>query len=115
METKSGSSETTETCRIEVKLSDQDLRRLDDRARLAGTDRAEYVSRLIRQSLDAAPGEEALHADMTFAEILAPVHEYSRRMDYTEAELDAVFEQAREEAYQQRRAGKRPGEPAEVF
>ena len=51
----------------------------------------------IRRSLDAAPGEEALRPDMTFAEILAPVREYSRRMGYTEEELDTVFEQAREE------------------
>jgi hypothetical protein len=110
METKAEPRETAETFRVEVELSAQELRQLDERARQAGTGRAEYISHLIRQSLDLAPGDETLHPDMTFAEILAPVHDYSRKMGYTEEELDAVFEQAREEAYQERRAAERRAE-----
>ena len=84
---------------IEVKVSDETLKRLDERARHIGQDRAEFAGKLIEKEL-AEP--EAPKADKTFDEILAPIRQGFAETGMTEDELDQMFEEAREEVWQER-------------
>jgi metal-responsive CopG/Arc/MetJ family transcriptional regulator len=102
METTSKPAERTATRSIEARLSDDELRRLDERARRAGVDRAECIGQLIRDGLAADSDAEALHPGMTFEEILAPVHREFAESRMTEGELTRFFEEVREEAWQDR-------------
>lgn len=69
---------------------------LEQRARERGFgDIAKYVERLITTDLLAAK---------SFDEILAPIRKTFQESDMSENELDALFEEAREEAYQERKA-----------
>ena len=44
--------------------------------------------------------------EKTLAEILAPIHEDFRKSGLTEAELDALLEECREEVWQEKQARK---------
>ena len=83
---------------ITITLSPEEEARLRQRATESGEDVNRFLHTLIQRELQE---EGALHAGMTFEQILAPVHEYSRRMGYTEEDLDEVFEQARNEVYRE--------------
>ena len=69
---------------IEVSLPDDLLKRIDERVRKRGGDRSHLIQEFIERGLRE---EETPHADMTFAEILKPAHEYTRQMGYTEEEI----------------------------
>ena len=79
-------------------ITDDLLHLLDERVRQRhSTGRAEYVRELIRRDV---LGESV----GTFREILAPVHAESRKHPQTEEELEAYFDQVREEVYRERKA-----------
>lgn len=78
-------------------ISDELLQLLDERVRQRhSTGRAEYVRELIRRDV---LGESV----GTFREILAPVHGASQKHPQTEEELEAYFEQIRDEIYGERK------------
>jgi hypothetical protein len=107
METKSSPAGSVPTHTIEAKLSDDDLRRLDERARDAGIDRAECAGLLIRKGLEPAPaGSELPHARKTIDEIFAPVHREFAESGMTEEELYLLLEEAREEVWQEKQRAK---------
>lgn len=54
--------------------------------------RSEYLRELIRK--------DVLEKPKTLNEILAPVHSATRKMKESEVELDILFDQARDEVYQ---------------
>jgi len=78
-------------------ITDNLLHLLDERVKQRhSTSRAEYVRELIRRDvLGEGVG--------TFREILAPVHAEAREHPKTEEELEAYFDQVREEVYQDRK------------
>jgi hypothetical protein len=63
------------------------------RANDAGMDVEQFVRRAIDEKLAQGP---------TFAEILRPVHEETARLGWTEADIDALFEECREEVRRER-------------
>jgi len=75
------------------------VEKLDERAKEAGTTRAELVLQLLRRELG---GDASGVQSRTFAEILKPIHDHTERMGYTEEDLDFLFEQARDEVYRER-------------
>ena len=87
-------------------ISDDLLERLDASVLMHGGDRSEYIRKLIERGLEE---EQALHAQMIIAEILSPVHEYSRRMGYTDDEL-GEFVDTEIEAYRVERRSNRTKE-----
>src|SRR5947209_18710722 len=103
METKSRPTGSVPTRTIEAKLSDDDLRRLDERARDAGIDRAECVGLLIRKALETPPAAvDAPRPVRSFAEIVAPIQREFAESGMTEEELTQLFEEAREAGWQER-------------
>lgn len=69
---------------------------LEQRARERGfTDISRYVERLIETDLLAA---------RSFDEILSPIRKRFQESGLSEAEMDVLFEEAREEVYQNRKA-----------
>jgi metal-responsive CopG/Arc/MetJ family transcriptional regulator len=78
-------------------ITDNLLHLLDERVKQRhSTSRAEYVRELIRRDvLGEGVG--------TFREILAPVHAASKQHPQSEEELEAYFDQVREEVYQDRK------------
>jgi hypothetical protein len=92
--------------RVEAELSDEDLRRLDERARSAGVDRATCAGEILRSALDGDAEELTPHAGMTFAAILAPVHEEFAESGMTEEELYQFFDGIREEVWQEKQREK---------
>jgi predicted transcriptional regulator len=74
---------------VTIDLSPDEERRLQQRAEEAGQEPAVYLQCAIRRLLDfpATSGR-------SFAEILAPIHEDFRRSGMSEAELDALLEDA---------------------
>lgn len=72
-------------------MSDALLRLLDERLREQhSTGRSEYIRELIRRDVLGNRGN-SLTADRSFREILAPVHEETRRSGETEAEIEAFL------------------------
>ncbi len=81
---------------LTIKVPDEAKPALEQRARERGySDVNQYVERLITADLLAA---------RSFDEILAPIRKTFQESDLTEGELDALFEEAREEVYQERKA-----------
>jgi hypothetical protein len=68
--------------------------KLRQRAADAGKDMATFVRDAI---------EEKLSLPRTFAEILAPIHQATMSTGMTEAELDVLIEDARDENYARKR------------
>lgn len=86
---------------VEINLSEDLLRRLDERMSQArGTDRAEYIRRLVERDVEESS---------TLDEILAPFREQVRTSGVTDEELTSLFEEAREEAWQERQARTQRG------
>jgi hypothetical protein len=69
------------------------LRLLDERIRRLGGDRAAYIRRLLEKDLRSP----------TLAELLAPFRAQVAQQGIEEAELDRLFEDAREEAFREAR------------
>jgi hypothetical protein len=91
---------------------------LRDRAARAGQSLEGYIQHLVEQEARAANGSPATappaaaiapSADRTFDEILAPVRQGFQESGLTEEELKKLFEEAREEVWQQqeRQEGQR--------
>jgi hypothetical protein len=78
-------------------VSEEQIRQLDERARQAGTDRGEFVKRLIARELDTP----------TIDEIFAPFRQAVAESGITDEELTALFEEARDEVWEEwKRKGK---------
>jgi hypothetical protein len=73
--------------------------KLQQRAKDTGRDVAEYVEKLIEKDLSARPSIE---------EILAPVRKQFEDSGMTEAELDALVEEVRDEIWQEKQAHRSP-------
>ena len=69
-------------------------RKLHDRAARAGRDAAALASELLERALADGP---------TFDEIFAPLRAQVAATETTDAELDALFEQARDQVWRDRR------------
>ncbi len=87
---------------VTIDLLPEEERRLQERAAQRGQDLTAYLRQIIREDLDTpTPQDEG-----TFAEILAPIHEDFRKSGMTEADLDALLEEAIGEPRAERRKGK---------
>ena len=73
--------------------------KLQQRAKDTGRDVAEYVEKLIEQDLSARPSID---------EILAPVRKQFAGSGMTEAELDALVEEVRDEIWREKQAPRTP-------
>ena len=78
-------------------IPEETLRLLDERVRQQGVDRGGYIRHLL---------DKDLHSP-TLSELLAPFREQVAQSGMSEEELDQLFEEAREEAYQERQAKQR--------
>ena len=84
---------------LTITIPDDAKSALRQRARAHGyTDVSRYVERLITTDLLAAK---------SFDEILAPVRKTFQESHLSEGELDTLFEEAREEIHQQKKARKK--------
>jgi hypothetical protein len=79
---------------ITLNLSPEAERALRDRAARAGRDAASLAGELLARALADGP---------TFDEILAPLRSQVAATGATDADLDALFEQAREEVWRDRK------------
>jgi hypothetical protein len=80
---------------ITIRLSDEEERRLSERAALDGQDVIDYVHRLIRRDIEAPT---------TLEQILAPLRQQFKESGMGDKDLDALVEEAREEVWQEKRA-----------
>lgn len=86
---------TTPNYTIEVTgISEETLRLLDARVRQQGGDLSEYIRTLL---------DKDLHAP-TLSELLAPFRAQVAKSGMSEEDLDHLFAEAREEAFQERQA-----------
>jgi hypothetical protein len=84
---------------LTITVADETKSALEQRARERGySDVSRYVERLISTDLLAA---------RPFDEILAPVRKTFKESGASEGELEALFEEAREEVYRERKAQER--------
>lgn len=82
-----------------ITVAEETKSALEQRARERGySDVSKYVERLISTDLLAAK---------SFDEILAPVRKTFQENGMSEDEMEALFEEAREEVYQERKAQER--------
>ena len=82
--------------KLKITVSETETAALEQRARERGcSDVNKYVERLIAADLLAAK---------SFDEILAPIRRTFQESGMSEGDLDALFEEAREEVYQERKA-----------
>jgi hypothetical protein len=79
-------------------------KKLRERATASGQDVAGYLYRLIEREVLGTSGGEAPAASTgkTFDQILAPIREGFQQSGMTEEELTALFEEAREEVWQEK-------------
>jgi nitroimidazol reductase NimA-like FMN-containing flavoprotein (pyridoxamine 5'-phosphate oxidase superfamily) len=87
-------------------LTSEEANRVEE-AQRQGMDLATLFRDVIAKlpAAEVQPDEEKLHPGMTFAEILAPVHEHIRNMGYTDEEI-GDFVDAEIRAYRAERRGK---------
>lgn len=84
---------------LTINVPDETKSDLERRARARGyTDVSKYIERLISTDLLAAK---------SFDEILAPIRQMFQESGVSDGELESLFEEAREEAYQERKAHER--------
>jgi hypothetical protein len=79
-------------------------KKLRERATASGQDVAGYLYRLIERELRGGNGGGPLatSAGKTLDQILAPIREGFQQSGLTEEELTALFEEAREEVWQEK-------------
>lgn len=87
-------------------------RKLEERAAQRGLDINDCARQLIEEGLNGGQrGEVARSAEggpaKSLKDILAPIHEEFRKSGMTEAELDALIEECREEVWQEQQGRKR--------
>ena len=82
---------------ITFSLDPEQEQKLRQRAASAGKDIETYAREAI---------EEKLSLPQTFAELLAPIHEETRAAGTTEAELDELIEDLRDEVYREKNQGR---------
>jgi hypothetical protein len=85
---------------IELKISGDLLRRLDERARHQGVDRDGYILEALKKDLEAKEAP-------TFDALAAPLRQDFKESGMTEADLDDLVETAREAAWTQRNSASR--------
>jgi flagellar biosynthesis/type III secretory pathway protein FliH len=96
-----------QTDRLEITgLPPETRKALDEKAQHSGKSAADYVRDLI---------EADLLASRSFDEILAPMRQGFKESGMSEEELDALFEEAREEGYQERQAKKKGANEKEAL
>jgi len=84
---------------LTITVADETKSALEQRARERGySDVSKYVERLISTDLLAAK---------SFDEILAPIRQTFQESSVSDGEMEALFEEAREEVYQERKAQER--------
>ena len=83
---------------LEITLAPDEEARLRERAAAAGVDVQTFAREALIEKIDRP----------TFAELLAPVHEATRRSGTTVDEIDAMADRAREEYWADRRAQQPP-------
>ena len=83
---------------LEIPLAPDEEFRLRERAAAAGKDVQTFVREAVFELLDRP----------TFAELLAPVHDATRRAGLTVEEIDAMADRAREEYWDERGPAKAP-------
>jgi rubrerythrin len=84
---------------LTIIVADETKSALEQRARERGySDVSKYVERLISTDLLAAK---------SFDEILAPIRKTFQESSMSDGELEALFEEARDEVYQERKAQER--------
>lgn len=84
---------------LTITVADETKSALEQRARERGySDVSKYVERLISTDLLAAK---------SFDEILAPIRKTFQESGMSDDELETLFEAAREEVYQERKAQER--------
>lgn len=84
---------------LTITVADETKSALEQRARERGySDVSKYVERLISTDILSAK---------SFDEILAPIRKTFQESDMSDGELEALFEEAREEVYQERKAQER--------
>jgi hypothetical protein len=94
--------------RVSLEMPADIERRLREKARNSGQTLEAYLQQLVaRHALAGA--ETASPAPKSFDEILAPVREGFAECGMTEDELNELFEEARDEAWQERQ--RRKGAP----
>jgi metal-responsive CopG/Arc/MetJ family transcriptional regulator len=103
-----------ETHVIEVTgISDELLRLLDERVRQKGGDRSSLIRELIQKELQGTPRSRRKtnrpHAEMSFEEILRPVHRQVEESGITDEELDRMFEEARAQVRSERKQSRSRG------
>lgn len=81
-------------------------RQLHERAQACGQSVDGLALRLIEEALHRNGSAGTEQAEQTFDEILAPVRQGFAESGLSEAELDALFEEAREEVWQERQKEK---------
>ena len=78
---------------IELPLSEDLLRLVDERAQTGGLPREEYIRAVLSRVVSGEP---------TLSEILAPFRDQVSGSGISDEELDRIFSQARDESYQER-------------
>ena len=73
-----------------IGISDQLLKLLDRRVSKTGSDRSGYILELLRKDL-----LETLHPEMTFEQLLSPVHRHVQESHISESDLEELFEDER--------------------
>jgi predicted DNA-binding protein len=107
------SNEVRKAMTITLHLPPETERKLQEWAARTGQTVEGYVQdlveRVVRGTNGAAQATETAASragEKTLAEILAPIHEDFRKSGLTEAELDALLKECREEVWQEKQAGK---------
>ncbi len=77
-----------------IGISDQLLKLLDRRVSQTGSDRSGYILELLRKDLLETP-----HPEMTFEQILSPVHRHVQESHISKEDLEELFEDEREEVW----------------
>jgi hypothetical protein len=90
---------------VTVHLPPETERTLREKATSAGVTLEVYLRKLAERDADGSPRAATLD------EILAPVREGFAESGMTEDELTALFEEAREESWQEKRRGKPKDQP----
>ncbi len=106
---------------ITIPLPPETERKLLEHARVCGQDVATFVCQLIEKELEGRLAQDAdategvpspssrsatPHAGKTFDEILEPIRQGFAESGMTEEDLEHLFEEAREEVWQERRRQK---------
>ena len=89
---------------INIELRPEEERALLERARKSGRDISQYVHQVLAEHIRSGQSPET--ASKTFHEILAPVREGWQQGGMGEDEINALFEETRDEVRKERRPRK---------